>query len=429
MDDHPRGAWPPGRLDRLLTRIGVTGPLARDCLLAVVVAALSAGMLLVLFEVDLPSSPTVFSATRKLAISALILAQALLLCLRRVAPVPLMAVMAVIQAAITIATPDAASVRGFAPFVAAITLGSLLPVRRAVAVAAAASGLELVITVGALALGRVSSMSSMVMGFALEPDVPSSPFAALLGHTAASLLAFVGGVFVGNYFATQRRYAALLRLRADEAEREQRARIASAIGEERARMARELHDVAAHHLSGMVVQASAVERLIDRDPAAAKEGVVWLRGQGRETLDNLRAVVGVLRGGADGEDAPVPGLEVLDGLVRTAADLGARVELVREGQERPVPPIADIALYRVVQESLSNARQHAPGAPVRISLRYLPRKVELEVVNDRPRRPGGGPGSGVGLIGMRERAQLIGAAFTAAPTAAGGWCVMVSLPT
>ncbi|GAA2674233.1 MULTISPECIES: sensor histidine kinase [Actinosynnema] len=429
MDDHPSGAWPSGRLDRLLTRIGVTGRFARDCLLAVVVAALSTGMLLVLFEVDLPSSTTRFSTTRKIAISALILVQALLLCLRRIAPAPLMAVMAVTQAAITIATPDAASVRGFAPFIAAITLGALLPVRRAVVVAASAAGLEVAITLGALLLGQVSSMSSMVMGFALEPDTPSSPLAALFGHTAASLLAFVGGVFVGNYFATQRRYAALLRLRADEAEREQQARIASAIGEERARMARELHDVAAHHLSGMVVQASAVERLIDRDPAAAKEGVVWLRGQGRETLDNLRMVVGVLRGGEDGEDAPVPGLEVLDGLVRTAAELGARVELVREGHERPVPPIADIALYRVVQESLSNARQHAPGAPVRISLRYLPRKVELEVVNERPRQPGGGPGSGVGLIGMRERAQLIGAAFSAAPTAAGGWCVMVSLPT
>jgi signal transduction histidine kinase len=190
-----------------------------------------------------------------------------------------------------------------------------------------------------------------------------------------------------------------------------------------------------------VVQAAAVERLIDRDPAAAKAGVVWIRTQGKETLDNLRLVVGVLRGSRAGDaddaadraesNAPVPGLAVLDDLVRTARDLGTPVELVREGTPREIPPIADVALYRVVQESLSNARQHAPGAPVRVVLRHLAREVSLEVANapaTQRREPAARTSSGVGLVGMRERAQLIGAEFAAGPTAAGGWCVTVTLP-
>ncbi|MCG5441369.1 hypothetical protein NIE79_001491 [Micromonospora sp. NIE79] len=185
----------------------------------------------------------------------------------------------------------------------------------------------------------------------------------------------------------------------------------------------------------MVVQAAAVERLIDRDPAAAKAGVAWIRSQGKETLDNLRLVVGVLRGrpGHEGGDgaAPVPGLGMLDDLVRTAGNLAGPVDFVREGEQREVPPIADVALYRIAQESLSNARQHAPGAAARVVLRFEPRSVSLEVVNEpvAPRRVPAARTGGVGLVGMRERAQLIGATFTAGPTEGGGWSVAATLPT
>ncbi|MGH3589256.1 MAG: sensor histidine kinase, partial [Pseudonocardia sp.] len=260
------------------------------------------------------------------------------------------------------------------------------------------------------------------------------PAAGVLVSGAA---AYLGAAFVGSYVATRRRYVELVRAQAEEAIRAQQATVAAAIGAERSRMARELHDVAAHHLSGMVVQAAAVERLIDRDPAAAKAGVAWIRTQGKETLDNLRLVVGVLRGRSAGGDpaennAPVPGLSTLDELVQTARGLDTVVELITEGTPREVAPIADVALYRMAQESLSNARQHAPGAPVRVVLRYSPREVGLEVTNtpaeDHPERSAR-TGGGVGLVGMRERAQLIGAQFTAGPTAAGGWCVMVTLPT
>jgi signal transduction histidine kinase len=125
----------------------------------------------------------------------------------------------------------------------------------------------------------------------------------------------------------------------------------------------------------------------------------------------------------------VPGLSVLDRLVQTARELGTPVDLVRDGEPRDLPPIADISFYRVTQEALSNVRDHAPGAPARVVLRYRDSEVSLEVVNearpapDRPRA-----GRGFGLAGMRERAQLIGATFEAGPTPSGGWQVSLSLP-
>lgn len=402
-------AW----LDRRLTGLGVTGVLARDCLLAATLTVLTFVLLAVLFWVVAPEDGVSFDPTRAWLIVTLGSAQAMLLCLRRVRPLLCLALVVGLQLpVIGLALPEA-TVRGVAPFVVAYTVGSLLPVRRALLAAAAAVAVE-----------------SVAAAVAVPPD----PLTAV-AYVSASALTYAGATLVGGYVGTHRRYVELVRLRTDEAIREQRATTQAAIGAERSRMARELHDVAAHHLSGMVVQAAAVERLIDRDPAAAKAGVAWIRGQGKETLDNLRLVVGVLRGrpGPESGDGatPVPGLGMLDDLVRTAGELAGPVEFVREGEARELSPIADVALYRIAQESLSNARQHAPGAPARVVLRFLPRSVSLEVVNE-PATPRPAPTArtgGVGLVGMRERAQLIGATFTAGPTSAGGWSVTATLPT
>ena len=337
----------------------------------------------------------------------------MLLCLRRVRPLLCLALVVGLQLPIIGVSLPEATIRGIAPFVVAYTVGSLLPVRRAL-----------------LAVGAAVAVESIGAAAVVIPDLLTA-----VAYVSASALTYASAAVVGGYVATYRRYVELVRVRADEAIREQHTKVQAAIGAERSRMARELHDVAAHHLSGMVVQAAAVERLIDRDPAAAKAGVAWIRSQGKETLDNLRLVVGVLRGrpGHEGGDgaAPVPGLGMLDDLVRTAGNLAGPVEFVREGEQREVPPIADVALYRIAQESLSNARQHAPGAAARVVLRFEPRSVSLEVVND-PAAPRGVPAArtgGVGLVGMRERAQLIGATFSAGPTAAGGWSVAATLPT
>ncbi|MFY1705170.1 sensor histidine kinase [Micromonospora sp. WMMA1923] len=411
-----------GRLDGWLTRLGVTGRFARDCLLAVVVAVVTFVLLVMLFWVVLPTEETEVGADRARLAILLCCGQALLLCLRRVHPGRCLALVVGVQLVINATMPSELTVQGGATLIAAYTVGTLLPVRTVVVAVGLATAAD---TVGAVAAAASGS---------------PAPLRAVLGHLVSSALSYGGAAFVGGYVATHRRYLELLRVQAVEAVRAQQAKVSAAIGAERSRMARELHDVAAHHLSGMVVQASAVERLIDRDPAAAKDGVVWIRAQGKETLNNLRLVVGVLRGRPEADGAPgpgegnvpVPGLAVLDDLVRTARELGSSVELTRQGQERELPPIADVALYRTVQECLSNARQHAPGAPVRIELRFAAREVALAVVNGPATRrpePTGRTSSGVGLIGMRERAQLIGARFAAGPTPAGGWSVTVTLPT
>ncbi|WP_051723611.1 sensor histidine kinase [Micromonospora chokoriensis] len=400
-------------LDGRLTRLGVTGVFARDCLLAAVLTVLTFVLLTVLFWIVAPEEGVSLDPTRAWLLVVICCAQAMLLCLRRVRPLLCLALVVGLQLPIIGLSLPEVSVRGIAGFVVAYTVGSLLPVRRAL-----------------LAVGAVVVAESIGAAVLVTPDLLTA-----VAYISSSALTYASATVVGGYVATYRRYVELVRVRADEAIREQRTKVQAAIGAERSRMARELHDVAAHHLSGMVVQAAAVERLIDRDPAAAKAGVAWIRSQGKETLDNLRLVVGVLRGrpGHEGGDgaAPVPGLGMLDDLVRTAGNLAGPVEFVREGEHREVSPIADVALYRIAQESLSNARQHAPGAPARVVLRFEPRSVSLEVVNE-PAAPRGVPAArtgGVGLVGMRERAQLIGATFTAGPTVAGGWSVTATLPT
>ena len=211
---------------------------------------------------------------------------------------------------------------------------------------------------------------------------------------------------------------------------QEQGRVRTAVATERSRMARELHDIAAHHLSGLVVQAGAIERLIDRDPEAAKRATGAVRAEGKETLANLRAVVGVLREStpstaADGtgnphldaeSSAPVPGLAVVDQLLDAARTNGDNLDVSVAGEPYVLPPIADITSYRVLQESLANARQHAPGERVRIVLGYDPEQLELEVTNPLPKStPRDEARAGYGLVGMQERAQLSGAALQAGP--------------
>ncbi|GIJ30158.1 hypothetical protein Vqi01_53200 [Micromonospora qiuiae] len=425
----PDVPWPTGWLDERLARLGITGILARDYLLAATLTILTFLMLALLFWLVAPAEGIFFEPTREWLVIAAACGQAMLLCLRRVRPLLCLALVVGLQLVVTSGSLPDATIRGFAPFVAAYTVGSLLPLRPALAAAGAAVAVDTAGALVATGLAGTSGAAGTSGSAGIELLVTA------VGYGTATVLVYFGATFVGGYIATRRRNLELIRQRAEEVIQAQQARVQAAIGAERARMARELHDVAAHHLSGMIVQASAVQRLIDRDPPAARAGVAWIRAQGKETLDNLRLVVGVLRGrpedGGGDDTVPVPGLAMLDELVRTADSLAGPVELIRDGEPREIPPIADVALYRMVQESLSNARQHAPGASVRVELRFLPREILLEVVNaPAPQRPAPSVGgNGVGLVGMRERAQLIGARFTAGPTADGGWSVRVRLPT
>src|SRR5690606_36589925 len=175
----------------------------------------------------------------------------------------------------------------------------------------------------------------------------------------------------------------------------------------------------------------AVERLVDRDPEAAKAGAANLRRQGKETLDGLRSVVGLLR--STGPIAPVAGLRDLPQLAQDTRDLGVAVQLEIRGKTPELAPLVDAALYRIAQQSLSNALQHAPGAPVQLLLEATGPMLELRVENPLPASGAevgdrtDGPG-GTGLAVMRERAAAIGAQVEAGPVEGGVWRVRLRMP-
>jgi len=211
----------------------------------------------------------------------------------------------------------------------------------------------------------------------------------------------------------------------------QRERVA--VGEERARIARELHDVVAHSVGAMVAQAQGAERMLDRDPERAREALQAIERTGRTALEEMRRSLGVLRRtDADAPLAPQPGLDNLDALVAQARDSGLRVELVTEGEPAPLPAGVDLSAYRIVQEALTNTLKHAGPVQARVAVRYRGEQLELEISDDG-RTPGRPPtrdddAGGQGLVGMRERVALYGGDLQAARRPEGGFVVRASLP-
>ena len=203
-----------------------------------------------------------------------------------------------------------------------------------------------------------------------------------------------------------------------------------AVAAERAAIARELHDVVAHHMSVMVVQAGAARAVSGSDPAATAEALRQIEASGRTGLTEMRRLLEVLKAEDDGDDrAPQPGLARLGELLDAMRASGLSVEAVVEGSPRPLSPGVDLSAYRIVQEALTNALRHAGGASARVVLRYEPDAVELEIADDGP-----GPAEdleasgGHGLIGMRERIQLFGGELEAGPRPDGGFLVRARLP-
>jgi signal transduction histidine kinase len=213
-----------------------------------------------------------------------------------------------------------------------------------------------------------------------------------------------------------------------------------AVERERTAMARELHDIAAHHLSGIAVMTGAIGRQIDVDPDGAKRAVAQVREQSTAMLRDLRNLVVLLRdtegGGAPGDPVRMETLAGIGELVAGARESGMDVSLetsdtVAElAASGAVGPLAQLAAYRVVQEALANAARHAPGAPGEVRVHALEGRVEVMVRNGAP-GPGEAPGRhdpGYGLVGMRERADLTGATLRYGPTDEGGWQVTLSVP-
>jgi signal transduction histidine kinase len=219
-----------------------------------------------------------------------------------------------------------------------------------------------------------------------------------------------------------------LRLAAAEREQEQRARIA--VGDERARIARELHDVVAHSVGVIVVQAVGARRVFDQDPERAREALESIERTARTALADMRSSLGVLRReGDERELAPQPGIDDLNELVEQATAGGLTVELAVEGEPIPLPPAVDLSAYRIVQEALTNVIKHADAARALVTVRYFDDGLELEVADDGAGPPVGAvDGPGLGLMGMRERVDACGGRLHAGAGSDGGFVVRASLP-
>jgi signal transduction histidine kinase len=367
--------------------------------------------------------------------------------------------------------------RAFLVGVAAISLQSLalLQLRRSpawalvvvsvVAPAAAAAGLG--IATGVTSVAVMIAVYAVVVDTPWPQPVPALGTAMLLvglgdlvqavrddGWTfgavgAASLqgVGTVGAAAVVGAVVNQRRESARARVdRIRALAGEQVALTQAAVARERVAMARELHDIAAHHLSGIAVMTAALDRQIDTDPAGAKAAVRQVREQSTAMLKDLRSLVALLReddprhAGLDVEPETLAGIPAL---VETARAAGREVQFSVDGADASwitspgIGPLAQLAAYRTVQESLANAARHAPGARCEVVIDAGdPTQVVVVVRNEAPpqRERGAGPvatapGGGFGIVGMQERADLTDAQLSAAPTPEGGWAVRLTIPT
>jgi signal transduction histidine kinase len=241
------------------------------------------------------------------------------------------------------------------------------------------------------------------------------------------------GPLVAIYVVTRRRLVRALTERAERAEREQHLLAEQARAEERTRLAGEMHDVVTHRLSLMVLQAGALRVTAPDEPTrkAAEE----LRAAGCLALDELRDLVGILQTTPDGDQMPEeahPSTAELAALAADSTAVGQPTELVEDGDRRFASPVVGRTVYRIVQEALTNAHKHAPGASVRVQVRYDQADVRLEVRNTTPTRPldAGlvGTGSGVGLASLRRRVELVGGTLHAGPAPDGGFLLEATLP-
>lgn len=233
---------------------------------------------------------------------------------------------------------------------------------------------------------------------------------------------------IGFAFNRKRAEAAEAEERAARAEREREDRALAAVADERARIARELHDLVGHSVSLMTVQTGAVRRLLRPDQDREREALEIVEHTGRQALAEMRRVVGVLRRPEEAPAlAPQPSLEYLDALVAHVRAAGLAVELRVEGQATQLPPGIDLTAYRLVQEGLTNSLKHARATKANVVVRYGDDDVEI-LVSDDGRGAGSGDGGGHGLVGMRERVSVYGGELEAGPRAGGGFALRARLP-
>jgi len=282
------------------------------------------------------------------------------------------------------------------------------------------------------ALVEIWLLTLLASGLVLRiaPGPVTSPDLVEVGILTGAVLVAAGSVRT----TLDARHRLAVQTHVSEAERSHRALL-----EERTRIARELHDVVAHHMSVIAIQAEAAPYRVPDPPEELASSFRVIRANALNALTELRRVLGLLRpdGGAD-DAGPQPGLDRLDDLLANSRAAGLAVTAALSGPPRPLPPGVDLSAYRILQEALSNAMRHAPGAQVRVEVRYRDDGVALRVVNGPARAvPEGLPSAdrrseagapGHGLLGMRERATMLGGQLTSGPAPDGGYAVSAVLP-
>ncbi|MFH9859126.1 sensor histidine kinase [Streptomyces sp. NPDC017202] len=285
----------------------------------------------------------------------------------------------------------------------------------------------------ALGMGLVAATLAQLR-WPNEQTTMAGNIAIVVFQTVPFALAWV----LGDSMRTRRAYFAQLEERAARLEKEREAQAKVAVAAERARIARELHDVVAHNVSVMVVQADGAAYVLDAAPDQAKKALETISSTGRQALAEMRRLLGVLRTGEHeegGEYVPQPDVEQIEDLVQQCRGSGLPVDFKVEGTPRPLPSGVELTAYRIVQEALTNTRKHGgPDAGASVRLVYFDDGLGLLVEDDGKGAPhelyeeGGADGRGHGLIGMRERVGMVGGTLDAGPRPGGGFRISALLP-
>jgi signal transduction histidine kinase len=274
---------------------------------------------------------------------------------------------------------------------------------------------------------RVAQAGAAVAALSLTILMLRVPVIGTVSNIPFNLVPFTGAFVAGRVLRKRHDRHIEVSERARELESERDETILAAVAEERSRIARELHDIVAHCVSVMVVQAGAAEDLLDRNPALARPPLCAVQEAGRQAVAELGRMLGLLRGQqAELALKPQPGTAQLGQLAEHMTKTGLLVVLQIEGTPQPLPPGIELTLYRVAQEALTNTLKHAGPATARVVLRYGEHAVALDVLDNG--RSQGTPGTGHGLIGMRERVMLYGGSLAAGQCPEGGFAVRVVLP-
>jgi signal transduction histidine kinase len=274
------------------------------------------------------------------------------------------------------------------------------------------------------ASSRTRAAVAVTIGSLLGVTAALAADRTAFGDSAAHVVFLAAAWLLGDSIGSRRAYVHEIEEKAARLERERQTEARRAAAEEQARIARELHDVIAHALSVVVIQAGAADDVFETDPGLAREPIRAIDTAARTALADLRRVLGLLQ--HDGGHAPQPGLGGLDELVDRVRATGLRVALRVDGTPRRLPASVDLSAFRIVQEALTNTLKHAHAEHVEVDVRYGD-TLRLEVRDDG-RGGTNGDGDGNGLIGMRERVALLGGTLEVGPLAGGGYRVAASIP-